>query len=225
MNVSSIKFLFTRSFVIFTAFLCFILASATVKAANTRVKLEAANNRMKVVRTSRLLKSYLKTKALQHQKFDPTVLLNSIKPEAINKFVTTILGMKAKDLDIVKSLLPLFMKILKGDKIREIDMKDLRNISTKAADTVKVFDKAVPMVQEFAIYLQTVSPTRTVEIFKKAIPILTELGQSLGDLKENDLKIVKAFMPVVIKLLNGKEINRKDLNLLKKAKLVRIKIF
>jgi len=204
MKVSSIKFLFTRSFVIFTAFLCFILASATVKAANTRVKLEAANNRVKVVRTSRLLKSYLKTKALQHQKFDPTFLLKSIKPEAINRFVTTILGMKAKDLDIVKSLLPLFMKILKGDKIREIDMKDLRNISTKAAETVRVFEKAVPIVQEVGKYMKKVNVTGAVNIWKVAMPILTELGQSLVDLKGNDLQVVKAFMPVVIKLLNGK---------------------
>ena len=50
------------------------------------------------------------------------------------------------------------------------------------------------------------------------MPILTELGQSLiGDLKENDLQVVKAFMPVVIKLLKGKEIDSTDLKQLKKA--------
>ena len=145
MKVSSIKFLFTRSFVIFTAIFCIILASATVKAANTRVK---------VVKKNGLLKRFLKMKALQRQKFDPTFLLKKIKPEVlstfVNKYLTGELGMKHRDMEVVKASVPVLIKALKGGQIEEHDLNDLRNISNTTANNFmklsNTFDKAMPIL-------------------------------------------------------------------------------
>ena len=84
---------------------------------------------MKVVKKNGLLKRFLKTKALQRQKFDPTFLLKKIKPEVlstfVNKHLTGELGMKHRDMEVVKASVPVLIKALKGGQIEEHDLNDL----------------------------------------------------------------------------------------------------